>query len=208
MMSNFQVLNAYLFQHRSISIPGLGTIYLETFPANVDVADRTLTPPLYRFRFDKYFDSPDREFFAYIAHQRNVLDYEAIRWYNEFSTHLRNRIRTEERVEWEDVGTLHKDEGGNILFEPASADGLFMAPTPAIRVNRQNARHTLLVGDQERTNVEMNEWLHDEEVAARGKKTWWIIALVLAILALAAVGWHFYLNGWSIGNQQTLTILR
>ena len=61
----FQVLNAYLFQHRSISIPGLGTIYLETFSASVDVADRIILPPLYQFRFDKYFDSPDREFFAF-----------------------------------------------------------------------------------------------------------------------------------------------
>ena len=195
-MSNFQVLNAYLFQHRSISIPGLGTIYLETFPANVDVADRTILPPLYKFRFDKYFDSPDREIFAYIASQR--------KWYNEFSTDLRNRIRTEEKVDWEGVGTLSKDEGGNVLFEPASMSGLYMAPTPAIRINRQNAQHTLLVGDQERTNVEMNEWLHDEEAASKRKWAWWVVALVLAILALAALGWHFYVNGWSIGNQRTL----
>ena len=202
----FQVLNAYLFQHRSISIPGLGTIYLETFPANVDVADRTILPPLYQFRFDKYFDSPDREFFAYIASQRNVLDYEAIRLYNEFSTDLRNRIRTEEKVDWEGVGILRKDEGGNVIFEPTPANGLFMTPTPAHRVNRQNAQHTLLVGDQERTNVEMNEWLHDEEAAGGRKKTWWIIALVLTLLALAALGWHFYVNGWSIGNQSPLII--
>jgi len=207
-MSNFQVLNAYLFQHRSISIPGLGTIYLETFSANVDVADRTILPPLYKFRFDKYFDSPDREFFAYIASQRKVLDYEAIKWYNEFSTDLRNRIRTEEKVDWEGVGTLSKDEGGNVLFEPASTSALFMTPTPAIRVNRQNAQHTLLVGDQERTNVEMNELLHDEEAADKRKWAWWIVALVLAILALAALGWHFYVHGWSIGNQRTLIILR
>ncbi len=204
----FQVLNAYLFQHRSISVPGLGTIYLETFSASVDVADRTILPPLYQFRFDKYFDSPDREFFAYIASQRNVLDYEAIKWYNEFSLDLRHRIRTEEKVDWEGVGILKKGEGGSVVFEPAPASGLFMAPTPAIRVNRQNAQHTLLVGDQERTNVEMNEWLLEEEVVNKRKRSWWIIALVLALLALIALGWHFYSNGWSIGNQNSLIILR
>jgi len=197
----FQVLNAYLFQHKSISIPGLGTIYLEARSASVDVADRTILPPLYQFRFDKYFDAPDREFFSYIATQRNILDYEAIKWYNEFSLDLRNRIRTEEQVEWEGVGILRKN-GGEIAFESASG-GLFMNPTPALRVNHQNAQHTLLVGDQERTNTEMNEWLHDEETGAP-KKSWWIIALVLAAVTLAILGWHFYTNGWSIGNQNKL----
>jgi len=205
----FQVLNAYLFQHRSISIPGLGTIYLETFSASADVADRTILPPLYQFRFDKYFDSPDREFFAYIASQRNVLDYEAIKWYNEFATDLRQRIRTEDKVNWEGVGILRKGEGGNVVFEPTPASGLFMTPAPALRVNRQNAQHTLLVGDQERTNVEMNEWLLDEEEAAhRKKRSWWIAALIVALLALIALGWHFYNNGWNIGNQNSLIILR
>jgi len=205
----FQDLNAYLFQHRSISIPGLGTIYLETFSASVDVADRTILPPLYQFRFDKYFDSPDREFFAYIASQRNVLDYEAIRWYNEFSQDLRHRIRSEEKVDWEGVGTLKKGEGGSIIFEPAPTTGLFLTPAPAVRVNRQNAQHTLLVGDQERTNVEMNEWLMDEEVAnMRRQRSWWIAALVIALLGLALLGWHFYTNGWTIGNQNSLIILR
>jgi len=204
----FQVLNAYLFQHRSISVPGLGTIYLETFSASVDVADRTILPPLYQFRFDKYFDSPDREFFAYIASPRNALDYEAIKWYNEFSLDLRNRIRTEEKVDWDGVGILKKGENGSVIFEPAPTSGLFMTPTPALRVNRQNAQHTLLVGDQERTNVEMNEWLLDEESVDKRKRSWWIIALVLALLALIALAWHFYANGWSIGNQNTLIILR
>ena len=197
----FQVLNAYLFQHRSISIPGLGTIYLETLPASADVAERTILPPLYQFRFDKYFDAPDREFFSYVAAHRNILDYEAIKWYNEFAFELRNRIRTEEEVPWEGVGILKKDDGGNVIFEGNVDKGLFLAPTPAFRVNRQDAKHTLLVGDQERTNVEMNEWLHDDHAGRGKKRAWWIIALILGVLALAALGWHFYSNGWSIGNQ-------
>ncbi|HMH20321.1 MAG TPA: hypothetical protein VK563_01025 [Puia sp.] len=199
----FQVLNAYLFQHRSISIPGLGTIYMETFPASVDVADRTIHTPLYRFRFDKYFDAPDREFFSYLAFQKNILDFEAIKWYNEFSSELRSRIRSEDQVTWDGVGILKKDGTGNMLFEPIADNGLFMTPTPAMRVNRQNASHTLLVGDQEKTNFEMNEWL-SEEAGSHRNRSWWIIAIVLAALALGVIAWHVYSNGWSIGNQQHL----
>jgi hypothetical protein len=85
----------------------------------VDVADRTMLPPAYRFRFDKYFDAPDKEFFSYLATQANILDYEAIKWYNEFSFELRNRIRAEDAVSWDGVGILKKDGSGNILFESA-----------------------------------------------------------------------------------------
>jgi hypothetical protein len=196
----FEVLNAYLFQHRSISIPGLGTIYLDTHPASVDVADRTMLPPVYQFRFDRYFDQPDREFFAYIAAQSNVLDYEAIKWYNEFSFELRNRISNEDRVSWDGVGTLRKDDSGNVEFESTPSVLAFMQPTPAIRVNRQDAQHTLLVGDRERTSGEMNEWLQEDAVRRRSV-AWWVIAVILAGLCLVALCWYFYTHGFSIANQ-------
>jgi hypothetical protein len=195
----FHVLNAYLFQHRSISIPGLGTIYLETFPANVDVADRTMQPPVFRFRFDKYFDAPDATFFSYLATQRNSLDYEAIKWYNEFSFELRNRIRSEEQVTWDGVGILKKDGAGNVLFESVVSHLSFLQPTPAIRVNRQDAQHTLLVGDRERTSGEMNEWLLEN--TGRRKLSWWVIALILGGVGLLFLGWYFYAHGWSVGSQ-------
>ena len=195
-----QVLNAYLFQHRSISIPGLGTIYLETFPANVDVADRTILPPAYRFRFDKYFDAPEKEFFTFLAVQGKMLDYEAIKWYNEFSFDLRNRIRSEDVVPWEGVGILKKDGSGNILLESAMAPVFSVQPVPAIRVNHKDAVHTLLVGDRERTSGEMNEWLQEENVT-RKRFSWWIIALVLGIIGVIVLCWHFYTHGWSTANQ-------
>ena len=196
----FEVLNAYLFQHRSISIPGLGTIYLETLPAAVDVADRTMLPPVYHFRFDKYFDAPDKEFFAFIATQRNILDYEAIKWYSEFSFELRDRIKNEDAVSWDGVGILKRDSAGNVLFEPAESPLHYMQPTPAMRVNRQNSQHTLLVGDRERTSDEMNEWLHDD-AQRRRRVAWWVIALIIAAAGLAFLGWYFYSHGLSTGNQ-------
>jgi hypothetical protein len=196
----FQVLNAYLFQHKSISIPGLGTIYLDTHPAHVDVADRIILPPKYQYRFDKYFDAPDREFFIYIATHRGILDYEAIKWYNEVSFDLRNRIKNEDQVAWDGVGVFKKDGTGNVLFESEAETGVFLGPAPAHRVNRQDAQHVLLVGDQERTNVEMNEWLAEEE-RARRRRPWWVIALIIGVVAVSLIAWHFYINGWVFGNQ-------
>jgi hypothetical protein len=198
-----QVLNAYLFQHRSISIPGLGTIYLETFPAHTEVADRAILPPVYRFRFDKYFDAPEKEFFSFLAAQGKMLDYEAIKWYNEFSFDLRNRIRNEDEVPWEGVGVLKKDGAGNVVLESAEAPDFIRQAVPAFKVSHQDAVHTLLVGDRERTSGEMSGW-HLEESKSRKRLSWWVIALILLVIGLAILAWHFYTHGWSLGNQTNL----
>jgi hypothetical protein len=76
----------------------------------------------------------------------------------------------------------------------------FLQPTPAMRVNRQDAQHTLLVGDRERTSGEMNELLHDD-AQRRRKVAWWIIAVVIAAAGLAFLGWYFYSHGLLTGNQ-------
>jgi hypothetical protein len=135
-----------------------------------------------------------------VAAQRNILDYEAIKWYNEFSFELRNRIRAEEQVSWEGVGMLKKDGSGGVLFEPAPAPLFFLQPVPAMRVSRQDAQHNLVVGDRERTSGEMNEWLHDH-AKPRRRLSWWVIAIVLAVLGLAFLGWYFYSHGFIAGNQ-------
>jgi hypothetical protein len=98
---------------------------------------------------------------------------------------------------------LKKDGAGNVLLESGAAPDFFQQPIPAMKVNRQDAVHTLLVGDQERTSGEMNVWLHDE-AASRKRLSWWVVALVLVVIGLAVLGWHFYTHGFSTANQSTL----
>ena len=85
----FEILKSYLFQHKSISLPGLGTIIMELVPASLDTGTKEMLPPIYQFRFDKYFDAPDRQFFSWLASYKDIADFEAIRMYNEFSFDLR-----------------------------------------------------------------------------------------------------------------------
>ncbi|HXB35323.1 MAG TPA: hypothetical protein VNV35_17960, partial [Puia sp.] len=73
----------------------------------------------------------------------------------------------------------------------------------AMKVNRQDAVHTLLVGDRERTSGEMNVWLH-EEGPSRKRLSWWVVALALLVIGLGILAWHFYTHGFSTANQSTL----
>jgi len=203
----YEVLNRYLFQHKSISIPGLGSLVAETIPAVADFANKQLLPVQIKFRFDKYFDSPDREFFTYLSVKKNIPDFEAIRWYNDFALNLRNKIRTDEEAIWEGVGVFRKDFGGEVVFEPIVPEYDFYPPVKAERIIRADARHSILVGDKEKTNYEMAEMLHDEVHVE--KESWWIYALILAAVGLSVLFFHLYSNHfrWGVtGNQQQLKV--
>lgn len=203
----FEVLNSYLVQNKSISIPGLGTIYVERIPARYDFVNRSILPPAYQFRFDKYFDAPDKEFFTYLASEKKIADFEAIKIYNEWAYEFRSRIRGEETVTWEGVGVLQQDPSGEIHFEPINDLNADINPVHAERVVRTDAAHTMLVGDKETTTIEMTEYLQ-EDVSSR-KKTGWIIAAVIAAIALSIFFIRVYSKGFNIestANEQRIDI--
>jgi hypothetical protein len=198
-----QLIKTYLLQNKSISIPGLGTIYVERIPAQADFVNRQLLPPAYHFRFDKYFDAPGKDFFTFLAARNRVEDFEAIKIYNEWALQLRNNIGTDNFTPLDGVGSLKRDASGDIIFEPASPQQVFHTPVPAERIIRSNARHTMIVGDREVTNVEMSDYL--QESTGR-KNRWWIYAAIIAAAALIAIFIHLYRSGdiSPFGNRQTI----
>ncbi|WP_207513412.1 hypothetical protein [Longitalea luteola] len=219
------VLVSYLLQHRSISIPGLGSMYIERIPAQTDFVNRRILPPDYHFRFDKYFDAPDKDFFTYLAKQQNIADYEAIKWYNEWAYELRSKLREGMEVQWDGIGTLKKDISGEIVFESAGRIPSLQEHTPANRVIHTHTQHTMLVGDQEvtrkisstdlvETSASNNNVISGDEQAPElyeeqppKKKGWWIFAIVLAALALTVIFLRMYRDGLvtsAAGNQQPI----
>ena len=201
-------LYSYLLQHKSLSIPGLGTIFIERVPARSDFVNKQLLPPAYHFRFNKYFDAPGKDFFAYLALQQKMADYEAIRWYNEWAYELRNKISSENPVTLEKLGVLHKDFSGEISFEAERPVPSYLEAVPAKRVIRSQSKHTVLVGDREFSNQQAAEFLHEETIVE--KESWWIYALVLTAFSLIVLFFHFYKNGFTadaIGNQQSILVL-
>jgi hypothetical protein len=204
-----EALLSYLLQHKSLSIPGLGSMYIERIPAQADFVNKRILPPDYHFRFDKYFDAPDKDFFTYLAQQNDIADYEAIKWYNEWAYDLRNKIREGFTIEWAGIGKLKKDVSGEIHFESAGAIATLLEPVPANRVVHKNTEHTMLVGDQEIVQeIPSPEYEPYPEPDSYSKKeTWWIYALIIAAVALSIIIFRFYNNGVTpsaTGNQQTV----
>ena len=199
-----RLIRTYLLQKSSVSIPGLGTIYVERSPARSDFINRQLLPPSYHFRFDKYFDAPSKDFFTFLASRKNIEDYEAIKLYNEWAHSLRNIIGTDQSSTLEGIGVLKRDMSGEVVFEPENPPDTFSIAVPVQRIVRTNTKHTMLVGDREVSNVEMTDYLHDE--VHKEKTSWWIYALIIAAVALTAILFHFFRgnNASPFGNHQTI----
>jgi hypothetical protein len=194
----YDVLNRYLVQHKSISIPGLGSLVAEHVPAATDFANKRLLPPQLKYRFNKYFDSPDRDFFQYLSAQKKIEDFEAIKEYNDFAYELRNKIRTQNEALWDGVGVFKKDNNGDIVFELLKEAAVLYAPVAAERIIRHDAKHSIRVGDTEKTNEEMTELLSDHTYVE--KEQWWIYALILGAIGLIILFFHFYGDGFKWGS--------
>jgi len=207
------VLNSYLLQHKSINIPGVGSIYIQNKAAITDFVNKQLFPTSYSYRYDKYNETPDPGFYRYIAEKNGMTEEQANDWYQQIATDIRNRIHGFGYFEWEGVGVFKKDMNGDIIFEEQHKLLPFLLPVPAKRVIRKDSRHAILVGDKERTNVQMSEELLQEgeinQEPAPRRSSWWILALVLFVIALGILAFHFYQNGfrWGVtGNQQKIEV--
>jgi nucleoid DNA-binding protein len=202
-MERLDVLTNYLLQQKRISIPGLGTLHMERLPARTDFVNARILAPLYRFRFDQYFDAPDKDLFGYLSHHLGIPDFEAVKWYNEFAYSLRARIRNREGAVWPGLGSFVADEKGEITFETENPGFDQPEPVTARRVIREHTEHAVLVGDREIVVSDLSEPASDTVFVERG--SWWIYALIIAALALISIGYHYFTQDagmHSSGSQQ------
>ena len=205
------VLTAYLLQHKSINIPEVGSIYIQSKAAITDFVNKQLFPASYSYRFDKYYDVPDAGFYQYLASKQGISEQEAMDWYNNYAADIRLRIKNDGYYAWEGIGVFKKDSNGDLIFEEQQKLLPILAPVPAKRVIRKDARHAILVGDNEKTNVQMSEMLQEapEQLqTVKRKDRWWVYALVIFAVSLILILVYYYNNGWKpgVGNREKVNL--
>lgn len=174
----FDIIASSFFQKKSCRLPGIGNLELVTTSAEYDFGSRQIKAPKETILFipspsaDKYFN----EFSAISQLMKDELD--------------RNGL-----VEVTGLGSFTKDNSGNIHFDAVMVSEDFYQPVAAEKVIHKDAEHSILVGDKETTNTEMTEYYEETETEAKSK--WWVWAVVLGAIGLAAVGYYLYANGFN-----------
>jgi hypothetical protein len=190
----FPLLYKYLVLNDQVCVPGVGRFFKERKPAQLNFSNKEFEPPVYSIQFRGEQVAADKSFFAFLTKEQGIDELQAVRQFHEFAFDLKHHINNHPQTELPGLGWLKRSNDGAITFEPTSLTHDYFTPTPAERIVRENVEHTILVGDTERTNTEMQEML-DDGATRRPKALWWIIAIVLALIAIAAIVFYYLQNG-------------
>jgi hypothetical protein len=197
-------LYEFLLLNKKLRLPGIGTISLCQNSAQHDFSDKQFTAPSYYFTIESRNDEPSKKLFDWLSSSLNITEWEAIKSVNDFSFDLKKKLSEFGEVSWEKVGIIRRNNNGDLKLDPQNILLQSESPVTAEKVIRVKAEHTVLVGEQEKTSVEMEEYF----AGSTTKKNYtWLIAVILTVLAVIFIGWYFYEKGFSTssaGNQRVI----
>ncbi len=197
----YQQLYRYLIQHQQLQLPGIGTLLLQQSDAVINVVDHSITAGTYQVNLtnDNATTAPIK-LYNWVAGAFNITEREAIVKYNDFVFDLQQQLQNGTVINWQQVGVFTGGLAGSIKFDSTVKQFTSGHAVTAHKVKRDQALHTIRVGEQEKTSAEMIELLAPQTTT---RDVWMIVAYVLLGLSLAFVIWYLATQH-GIGNQTTL----
>lgn len=187
------LLKEYLLANQSLPLAGIGVIYSQRESAHFAVGERQFLPPriVHTFRnepVDAIGDMVD-----WLSARMGLEPADVITRYKQFCQELSQSLSTETSVTWKGWGHWQKDEHGVLQFfteQTVVQD----QPVQATKIIRENSTHSLRVGEESRSSVEMAERLQQKKSQFSYEKliTWsWLL------LAIGWFGWLVYVRSFN-----------
>lgn len=199
----YQPLYRYLIQHQQLPLTGIGILAIHQEEAVMNVADHSVTAGSYQLSLhkDKATTAPVK-LYNWIAGVLGITEREAIVQYNDFVFDIQQQLQNGASIHWQQVGVFTGGLAGDIKFDSDVKDFTAGKAVTANKVKRDQALHTIRVGEQEKTSAEMIEMLAPQTAT---RDTWMIVAYILLGLSLAFVIWYLATQH-GIGNQAALSL--
>jgi hypothetical protein len=195
------LLYRYFSLNGKVSIPGLGALSMVRVPAVIDFTTKQMFPPFQVLKFKTNHTDSTPEQSSYIARlsgmDNELVDIEL----KILGDSLRARLMVERKLEWMDVGSFSVSDDGEIGFVPKTVTTDFFLPVQFTHVLRPNAAHTIKVGEEEKTNTDMEVFFEDQRANA-GKNKWQKAALVLVLIAVLLLGIRFMFGSFDLRESR------
>ena len=183
-------LTNYLLQYKSVGIPHVGRLRFVQQPAVLNIADKTIEPPSYGLEVERTEHISDHQW-LFLQQATNANAGTVQRNLQEFGDAVKNKI-TNGGFDWEGLGVL-KDDAQNLVVNVAA-----LQPVIAEKVIRQNAAHSILIGDRETTSAQLLEQPEEAPLHVKRRAASIVIGWVILILALLAIGVLLYIGKFNV----------
>ncbi|HEV8284915.1 MAG TPA: hypothetical protein VGQ09_11435 [Chitinophagaceae bacterium] len=204
----YEILYRFLITHKQISLPEIGTIALQMQSAESEFVNHSFLPPKYYFKLEEIKETPSQKLFPWLAANLNISEDEAVTQFNDFVSGLKTKLEQGEEIIWNGVGVLQKGLTGGTKLESVKKELPWLEKVTAKKVIRENAEHTMLVGDAERTSIQMTEILSNPIAIEQKRKHWWVWPVAVIFVILIFLGWYFSeygLSCTSMGNNHKIS---
>jgi hypothetical protein len=200
----YQELYRYFIQHRNLHLPGIGSFILERKPAEADFINKCIHPPVYSVSLRHGEVKPSLKFYAWLGSAFGISEKEAVIRFNDFVFDFKKQITEGAKIEWNGIGTISKGLGDSIRFNSDEYKSSLQA-IPAEKIIREKAEHAVLVGERERTSVEMTEYFSNPDAK---RSYWWVLPVSIALLAFMFIGWYLSdkgMNTYGVSNATKIS---
>ena len=196
------LIENFLLRHNYCPLPKVGTLELKSKGAQLQTGENIITAP-YPFISLSKKEKTAVTFIHYIAKKKGIDETRASQELIEYCQDIINLDHRKE-IKLNHTGKFYIDHDGTLDFRQDEIPEEFLPAITVQKVIHPNSVHSVRVGDQEHTNDFMKNQLKNFVNIKRS--TWWIWAVLLALIATAAIVYHIKFNetGGSFGNGNKL----
>ena len=188
----FNLFYKYLLINRQVGIPGIGLFQLSHSTARIDADQKVIHPPVPQIKFTQKTTGADKKFFQFVSNELKVQEWESIRRFHDFTYKLKNDLNNKQSVDLAGMGTLVKNNVGEISFEPDTVLSRYYPPVTIEHLYQQDAPAPKI--KEVPLAPPPDDWIKDEEVIEEPvlkQNKWWIAAIIIATLASAAIIFYY-----------------
>lgn len=201
-----KLITEYLLQSDVCSLPPLG-IFTKTFnSAKIDSINKLIYPPYQNFQFQNIEQPLSKTLVEFVSYRSHTEFSSATADVESFLKEEAQRIKDGKQLCFDNVGCLHIDDSGTIVFVPEEAE-LLLPVLPAEKIIHKDASHNVLVGDRETTTQVMKNYY--TEKPAKPYARWKLWAAILFTIGLIIIIVSLYNKGFApdtIGNNHHLQV--